>query len=281
MKHFLFFAMLLGFGFSGQVPADTLVLIHGYLGSATSWETSGVNAALASQGWSPAGQLMMGPGGVDWLPGPGVNTALRTYAVDLPSLAPLALQADHLAAMLRFIEQRHGQEPMILAGHSAGGVVARLALVRGGAGQVKTLVTLASPHLGTERAIQALDCTNDHWPVSWVKRFFGGTQYQVVRDSWGVLLDLVPAQPGSLLGWLNGQTHPDIRYVSILRSGPVGLGDELVPIYSQDMNQVDALRGKSETLTVASSHALHPEDGLALAQLLGHDQKTSQGTATR
>lgn len=269
-------AMMFWFGCIGQALADTLVLVHGYLGSADSWETSGVNAALASQGWFSAGRLAMEPGGVIWLPSADPNAANRTYAVDLPSLAPLVIQADQLTAMLRFIEQRHAQEPIALAGHSAGGVVARLALVRHGAGRVTTLVTLASPHLGTGRAIQALDYTNDRWPVSWVKSVLGGARYRIVRDSWGVLLDLVPAQPGSLLGWLNSQPHPDIRYVSILRSGPVGLGDELVPINSQDMNWVEALRGKSETLTVASDHALHPGDGLALARLLSRSDEKAR-----
>ena len=66
----------------------------------------------------------------------------------------------------------------------------------------------------------------------------------------------------------NRQPSPDISYVSIVRGGPVGLGDELVPVFSQDMNNVQVLRGRSQTLSVASGHALNPLDGAALVKVL-------------
>jgi pimeloyl-ACP methyl ester carboxylesterase len=239
--------------------ADVAVLVHGYLGSPFSWGDSGVQAALATQGWRPAAPLASSDA-------PGGNTA---YTVDLPSIAPLAVQADILSRALRDIESRHPGEKVTLVGHSAGGVVARLALVRGGPGQVRRLITIAAPHLGTRRALEALDATHDSWPIGMIKDFFGGGLYHTVKASSPLLVDLAPAVPGSLLYWLNAQPHPDIEYVSVIRTTPEGLaGDVVVPGFSQDMNQVPALRGRSRVVAAPSPHELLPADGALLAMLL-------------
>ena len=259
----LLFSLLLGLQSLPASP-DVLVLVHGYLGSAASWESSGVNAVLEQHGWQRGGISV--PGGL--LPGPGNKSANSVYSVELPSMAPIALQAELLGRELNAITAQHPGEPVVLVGHSAGGVVARMLLVQNRAPQTKALITIASPHLGTDRAIQALEATDDPFPISMIKDFFGGGLYDVVRDSWGVLVDLTPARPGNLLYWLNAQPHPDIAYVSILRPGPVGLGDELVPAFSQDMNNVPALAGKSTTYTLPVSHSLQPIDGLKLAEVL-------------
>ncbi|MEW8228517.1 MAG: alpha/beta fold hydrolase [Candidatus Thiodiazotropha endolucinida] len=229
------------------LTADVAVLVHGYLGSAYSWQHSGVNAALMSHGWQPAGIIT--PRGL--LPAPAGSAANKFYTVELPSMGPVGLQADMLRNMLGLVAQQHPEEPIILVGHSAGGVIARMALVRGGV-----------------NAPKALDETDDPFPISVIKEFFTGELYDVVRDSWAVLLDLVPERPGNLLFWLNRQPHPSIRYVSIVRTGPVGMGDELVPAFSQDMNNIQALNGRSETRLFSVSHALQPLDGRVLVELL-------------
>ncbi len=249
---------------SFSARADVAVLVHGYLGSAASWERSGITAVLSQQGWQPSG--VMTPRGL--IPLPGAQSANRFYTVELPSQAPLGIQARILSGMLQAIEPRGPDEPLILVGHSAGGVVARLALVEGGAPGAKALITLASPHLGTLRAVEALDETDDPFPICLIKDFFAGDMYDVVRDSWGVLLDLTPEQPGNLLFWLNRQPHPDVSYVSVVRSGPVGMGDELVPAYSQDMDHVAALQGRSQIRVTPVSHSLNPMDGNLLAEIL-------------
>jgi pimeloyl-ACP methyl ester carboxylesterase len=178
------------------------------------------------------------------------------------------MQAEVLRNMLGLVAQQHPDEPVILVGHSAGGVVARMVLVQGGVSAPKALITIASPHLGTVRAVEALDETDDAFPVSIIKEFFTGELYDLLRDSWAVLLDLVPEWPGNLLYWLNRQPHPSIRYVSIVRTGPVGMGDELVPAFSQDMNNIQALNGKSETRLISVNHALQPLDGRVLAKIM-------------
>ncbi|MCG8427787.1 MAG: alpha/beta fold hydrolase [Chromatiales bacterium] len=269
MKYLKGFLLVLTVLFcSATAKADVLVLVHGYLGSGHSWEQSGVNAVLEQNGWIRAGLLFSGPQGIQIIPVAGGDAANKVYAVELPSTAPLTLQADHLRAMLNTLSARHPDEPIILAGHSAGGVVARLALVRSGVGNIKALITIASPHLGTGRAIQALEATNSSGPTGFLKNMFGGSTYHTVKNSWGALLDLTPPRPGNMLYWLNGQTHPDIAYYSVVRSGPTGLGDELVPLYSQDMNNIPALQGKVEVRMAHAAHSLTPQDGATLVDIL-------------
>ncbi|MCU7883691.1 MAG: alpha/beta fold hydrolase [Candidatus Thiodiazotropha sp. (ex Lucinoma annulata)] len=264
MKQFVL-SLLMGLS-SLTVHADVAVLVHGYLGSAASWEQSGVNSALVQHGWQRAGVLTSR----GLLATPVDTAANKIYTVELPSMGPVAMQADVLKSMLNVVEHRHPNESIILIGHSAGGVVARMALIQGGVKQPKALITIASPHLGTLRAVEALDETDDPFPISVVKEFFAGDLYGVVRDSWAVLLDLVPEQPGNLLFWLNRQPHPDIKYVSIVRPGPIGMGDELVPAFSQDMNNIQTLKGQAETRLLSTNHALQPMDGRVLVELLAH-----------
>ena len=249
------------------VRADVVLLVHGYLGNAGSWEFSGVNAALANNGWQPAG-IIIPRNGTMLLPPPAPAAEKKAYTVELPSTAPLMVQSDMLLAALRALKARHGKEPITLVGHSAGGVVARMALVRDQSSGVTRLITIASPHLGTERALQALDATHQGGPIGFVKDVFGGRDYYAVKDSWPVLVDLSPAMPGSMLFWLNEQPHPRIEYISIIRSAPFGLGDLLVPGFSQDLNNVPPLGGKATVYVTPAAHALVPADGIMVARLL-------------
>lgn len=255
--------------FALSARADVLVLIHGYLGGAYSWEESGVIAVLQQHDWQRAGVYVAGPAGVQLIPAAGVQAKRKIYAVDLPSEAPVLVQVYQLHEILNAIGQTHADEPVILVGHSAGGVVARAALVRGHYDNVKALITIASPHLGTSRAEQALDATDIPFPLSMVTDFFGGDAYYTAMRSRSLYVDLVRPQPGTLLYWLNAQAHPDINYFSIVR-GPsqAGWGDYVVPAYSQDMNNVAALQGRSTLVNVPVSHGLEPIDGSAIVQLL-------------
>lgn len=265
MKKLISTIILLVLGLqSFPVSSDVLILVHGYLGSAGSWESSGINTILQKSGWQRAGVFTS----AGLIPAAGVAAEKKAYSVELPSNAPIAVQADLLSRQISRIQAMYPDESLVLVGHSAGGVVARMLLVRNGVANAKALITIASPHLGTSRALEALDATDDPFPISMLKDFFAGEMYHVVRDSWGVLLDLTPSQPGTLLYWLNLQPHPNINYVSVMRPGPVGLGDELVPSFSQDMNNVHALSGKSVTHTLPVGHALQPADGVKLVEIL-------------
>ncbi len=258
LKHLLAVVLLL---FSGIAQADSLVLIHGYLSSAQSWHRNGIVAQLQANGWPFAGHY--GPLGFE----PNSTGQLapnRTYTVDIPWAHPLTFQADVLNGFLRQIAARHPQEKIILVGHSAGGVAARTALVRGSVPQVSALITIASPHVGTPLAATALRKTSDSGPARIIKGFFGGKLYHTVRRSRGALVDMLPPTGWNLLGWLNQQPHPAIHYFSVVRSN----GDRVVPPWSEDMNQVPALAGRSHLILSASGHELDPLDGQIILDIL-------------
>jgi pimeloyl-ACP methyl ester carboxylesterase len=254
--------------FSLSVRADVLVLVHGYLSGARSWDTSGITDVLQRHDWQRAGVYVAGPAGIQLIPAPGMQAERKFYAADLPSEAPVLVQVYQLRGILDAISKTHGNEPVILVGHSAGGVVARTALVRGDARNVKALITIASPHLGTVRAEQALDATDIPFPLSMVTDLFGGDAYDTAMRSRSLYVDLVRPQPGTLLYWLNGQPHPDIEYFSIVRGqSEFGQGDYVVPTYSQDMNNIPALHGRSSLINIPAHHGLEPVDGSVIVYL--------------
>jgi len=258
-----------------RAQAEVALLVHGYLSNSATWEWSGVNAALRAAGWQQAGNFAFSPTGLVEQPlSPAVQAERRFYTVDLPSLAPALLQAAWLKGAIDRIEAKHPGEKITLVGHSAGGVVARLVLVRYGKGDVTRLITIAAPHLGTDKAVKALDAVDDGGMFGifkeWIVRNeIGDGLYRTLKLSRGILFDLVPPVPGTLLHWLNLQPHPDIEYVSVVRSaGYYIAGDLLVPPFSQDMNRVPALAGKSRVHVTVQGHQLTPADGLLLARLL-------------
>lgn len=256
------------------VRADVLVLVHGWAANADSWVQSGVLPVLETRGWHSAGVVSAGPRGIIYLPASGQTESRKVYRVNLPAEAPLQLQAAHLFAELEFLRQRHPDDTFYLVGHSAGGVVARLVVVQSNASlDINRLVTIAAPNLGTSRAIQGLDIA-DSKPffcpgpgVDFLKSMVGGDDYDYLKVSRGALVDLTPAAiPGSLIGWLNRQPHPDIRYTAIIREH-----DDIVPPASQDLNQVPALRGQAQIHVVNAAHTLNPADGALLANILARD----------
>jgi pimeloyl-ACP methyl ester carboxylesterase len=253
-----------------SVRADVMVLVHGYLASADSWEISGINSLLEANGWKRGGLITSAPATVSPLfVGPGQDADNKVYTVDLPAEAPITVQTDQFLGMLATIQAMHPGEKLVIVGHSAGGIVARNALVIGNVPNVKALITIASPHVGTTLANRALDATDESGFFGGLKSFFGGSGYDTLRRSRGLLFDLAHPYPGSLLYWLNTQKHPDIKYVSVIRLNPVGFaGDELVPGYSQDMNNVPSLQGSSSVYVTPAGHTLVAQDGATLLHIL-------------
>lgn len=272
MKHLHILTLLLSL-ISLPTYADVMLLIHGYLGDASSWERSGINDELDKNGWQRGGIFRGSP----W--GPQLYLARHTdpeaknivYVATLPSESPVMIQADVLKETIDLIRQLHPDEPLILVGHSAGGVVARMALIRHQLTNIKALITIASPHIGTGRADQALDITANQGPFNVVKSFFGGSEYDTLKHSRGLLIDLRRPQPGNMLYWLNSQAHPDIHYSSIIRLDNNGAtGDYFVPGFSQDMNNVPVLQGRSSTYITPTDHFLKRQDAATILSLIEH-----------
>jgi pimeloyl-ACP methyl ester carboxylesterase len=254
--------------------ADVLVLVHGYLGTAQSWAEAGAMDRLLQRGYRHVGNLAYSTRGVLFQPVQRGDSERPIYTVNLPSQAPVVVQADWLAAMLQVIRNRHPEQAINLAAHSAGGVVARMTLVRHGTLGIRHLITIAAPHLGTGRAVQALEATDNSgmfgFVKSWlVRRATGDALYATAQMSRGLLFDLTPPRPGNLLFWLNQQPHPDIGYTSIMRIGTFYMpGDFIVPPPSQDLNRVPALMGRATTYSMAEGHLLTPQDGDLIGNLL-------------
>lgn len=259
-----------------KASAEIAVLVHGYLSDAGTWERGGINTMLRLAGWQYAGSLGFSRAGLFEQLVAGEHGDKLFFTVNLPSLAPAPVQASWLKAAIDRISQHNPDEKITLVGHSAGGVVARLMLVRYGQGQVTRLITIAAPHLGTDKAIRALDAVDDSGMFGMVKEWLvreeiGDRMYNTLEVSRGILLNLLPPAPGTMLFWLNAQPHPDIEYVSVIRSrGYVIAGDLVVPPFSQDMNLVPALRGKSKIWITYQGHELAPMDGKLLVNLLQH-----------
>ncbi len=244
---------------TGLAGADTMVLVQGYLGSALSWRASGFASVLDQNGWRDAGHLSLTRSGVI-ASGRRIDAGNRFYTIDLPTEAPLDVQAGMLSYYLAHIRARYPGEKIVLAGHSAGGVVARLVMVRQRAADIRALITIASPHLGTGAAETGLEVANS--PVGWFAPLFGGGTLDRSR---GLYHDLVVERPGSLLGWLNRQPHPDTLYVAIVRRNG---GGSVVPDWSQDLNNVAALRGRGKTILTPPGHALRAADARLVAGVL-------------
>ncbi len=249
--------------------ADIMLLVHGYLGDATSWERSGVNSELHQQGWARAGMFQGSPFGPQLFIAENNAAENRVYAATLPSETPVMIQADILKNIIDIVQQNHKNEKIILVGHSAGGIVARMALIRHQLKNIKALITIASPHIGTGRADQALNITANHGPFNIVKSVVGGDGYDALKHSRGLMVDLRHPQPGNMLYWLNSQPHPDIHYASIIRLNNNGAsGDYYVPGFSQNMNNVPALQGRSSTYTTPTSHFLVRQDADTILSII-------------
>ena len=244
---------------------ETLVFVQGYLGTADNWRDSGITAVLQRHGWQDAGYLSLSRQGVR-VSRPKVDSNKRFFTLDLPTEAPLQIQANYLAGYLDYIRYHYPGSALMLAGHSAGGVVARLYMVQHPDVGVAALITIASPHLGTESA--ELGLVVGQSPLALFAPLFGG---EVFNRSQRLYRDLARQQPNNLLGWLNHQPHPPASYASIVRSKDdetFGLGNLIVPAWSQDLNQVYALRGRAWTIRVNGGHALRAEDGKLLVNIL-------------
>ena len=267
MKVRSFFALLvlLAIG-TGAVHAQVLVLVHGYMGHGGSWRVSGITHVLDRAGWEDGGHLSLQEGRVvNYQQGrPGQDKTF--YTLDMPYEAPILSQAEILANYMKVISSSHPGESLNIAGFSAGGVIGRAYMVmrKDDEPRVASLITIASPHLGSHMA--ELGVKLQQTPLSWVAPFMGADAFNRADV---LFRDLRPEEPGNFLYWLNRQVHPRARYVSIVRSGTSLFStDFIVPEYSQNMNNVIALRSSSNIIRTSGTHMLTYQDAVLLVQLM-------------
>ena len=262
---------------SSPAHSDVVLLIHGYLSNSSVWMHSGVVQTLESDGWKLAGMYSTHPNGQVYLHSDNspADKDRRILIVDLPSEAPLFLQSDLIANVVNAITAEYQDESIILVGHSAGGLAARAALVRHDLKNVDRLVSIASPHLGTDMAEKALDVSGFTGPATMLPGMFGGDIARTTQRSQQLYPDLARPRPGNLLDWLNGQNHPDINWDSIIHTGLNSNGhDSVVAAYSQDMNYVYSLQGRSTVYPIRAEHGLNPTDAIILKEILGETDRS-------
>ena len=244
--------------------SQVMILLHGHLGSSIDFRISGFNDVLKNAGWRDGGEIDTVRNTADLKPLRPAAHDNTFYALDLPSEAALTVQAARLDTALKKILSRHPGTTLVFTGFSAGGVVARLYMVRHPQLPVRALCTIASPHLGTESAELALLAADS--PLSEYASEFG---VEFINHSQALYQDLVRERPGSFLYKLNREPHPATRYIAIVRvNSEAEPGDLVVPAYSQDMNNVVALQGKVTTLTTPGVHGVLADDARRLLQTL-------------
>ncbi len=216
--------------------ADVVVLVHGYDSKPSVWLKHGIYQNLSQK----------------------FNNKHVIYTAQLPNKAPIAIQANILSKQLEGLKKQYNQ-PIILVGHSAGGVVARYLTVHRKGLNIKGLITISAPHLGSNLAFVSNI-------VSGVVPF---TSIIPVFDS----LDEAKGLYGNIrrrsifLKQLNHQQHPDICYVSIIREKSL-VSDMVSMQHSQNMNSVPALRGKSYVIGSHKHHSLNRFDTNRIVQAI-------------
>ena len=258
-------AILLQFFLTHWVSAKTVVFVQGYQSNGSEWRSEGIIPLLVTAGWKDGGHLVNGPNGVDVRP-PFVGDAkLGTlYTVALPTEAPLMIQLRYLQRYIANVTNHHQNEHLYLVGHSAGGVLARLFMVKNRAKssnqKIAGLITISAPHLGSEASEMGLAISQS--PMGMMLPFMGADS---INRSQELFYDLSPERNGNLLFWLNRQPHPPSKYVSVIRRDD----DFFVTPFSQDMNRVSALRGKAKVFFAPGGHSLEATDAPIILQLLG------------
>ncbi len=256
----IYFAL---FSVPSIVYADTILLLHGYLGSSYEWQRSNIVEQLDDVGWLNAGVLNINDNRVI-ASNMDHNYTRRVYCLELTSEKPIDAQVKQLDQYIEYVRHWHADEQVILIGHSAGGVVARSYMVNKPNADLAALVTIASPHLGTKNAELAQTVSENL--LVWVDGLPG---VEKIYRSQGLFFDLMPNRSDNLIGWLNHQPHPQAEYFSIVREETDdAMQDFVVPSASQDMNEVYALRGSSKTYTIKSMHSLSYKDGEIIKKIL-------------
>ena len=275
MKHHLSKALLLlSLLFPGLVLADIAVLVHGYHSTGNTWRYNGVIPILAANGWNDAGQFTPEFGNIG-VPGYTLsNTGKHVVTVELPSEAPVEIQADLLNRYLINMSQNFPAQKIHLVAHSAGGIVARLAVVRNYLDFINSksetfipvvqLITIATPNLGSPIAEIAESASDS--PIGFFAPLLGLNEINRAQILYS---QLGREEQTPFLYWLNRQPHPPIHYTSIVRAdGSLLGGDIYVPSHRQDMARVPAIGMQSKTIRTPGNHKLKYADGLVLVTLL-------------
>lgn len=209
-----------------------LLLIHGLGGTEQRWEASGTVGFLKEQGLAFGGALIQSrPGRVGTIREREEVTGEDFFTLRITDpVAGLEEWAKEIEAGVKEIRRRTGAERVILVGYSAGGVAARRYLVMHPVDHhVKKIVTVASPHLGSELALasalkgQLEEVSREGEDGAGAVGRAGVELFDELETRAGVSLDsplvreLMPEEQSPVLRALNRTPHPtDVEYVAVL-----------------------------------------------------------------
>lgn len=262
MKCFACLTVLVVSLLSPVAQAATLVLIPGFQESGMAWRFQHVTSSLEASGWVDGGHLTLTPQGVVNHRPLAKRPKKVVYTLELPNQHSITQQAAVLDHYLKVLAAQR-KEPLSLVGHSAGGLVGRYWLVTAHSVPVDTLITIATPHIGTPWADFSEVALNT--PLAELAAGLGFD----LASAQPLSRELREERPGNFLYWLNHQPHPAIRYVAIVRNSqrPDSM-DLVVPPQSQTMAKVFALQGQTETVLSEGQHFINANDGYRIATIL-------------
>jgi pimeloyl-ACP methyl ester carboxylesterase len=212
-----------------SVPSPIL-FVHGLGGSAQTWNEAGLTAYLQSKRLRYGGVVQIYNGGQAAIKeSPDADFFLVEIA---PSSQSLQKWEEALAKAIAAVREETGSSRVVLVGHSAGGLAGRKYLVDHLYDhEVAKLVTIASPHRGSELALLSLFKRAFHDGAS--QGGVSGSVYRTLDErlsayerGLGIPLnapifhDLLPEQLNPDLLALNRAPHPeDMEYACILAVG--------------------------------------------------------------
>ena len=255
--------------------ADIALLVHGYHSSGKAWRSSGIITQLKTKDWYDAG--LFTPQGylaplvdLSLHNAPMTNKGKYLVTAELPSEAPIEIQAAMLDKYLTYIYTHFPQQVIHLIAHSAGGIVARLTLVNNYQQKAPShfnifqLITIATPHLGSPIAKMAHRAANS--PIGVIAPLVGANE---INRAQTLYQQLAQEDKNPFLFLLNRQAHPPMYYTSIIRgNGSLLKGDWLVPPLSQNMALVPAIGSHARAIITAGDHDLKYQDAIILMALL-------------
>jgi pimeloyl-ACP methyl ester carboxylesterase len=203
-----------------------ILLIHGLSGSADTWTDSGYVEYLEGLGLGYGGVVRAERGRpVAIREGRVAPEEGEMFVFEVSdSWASLELWQEELREVVVEVTRRTGLPRVVLVGHSAGGVAARRYLVEHPKDhRVARLVTISSPHGGSELAVAAeLQRSVGRLPL--------GRAATDVLERWErehdlrpdspLLRELLPPEDGNYLDRLNRSPHPtDVDYACVIATG--------------------------------------------------------------
>lgn len=220
----------------GDPARPVCILIHGLGMSKTIW-TDPRNARLLG-GLSSIGRLLVGGSGSKTVFHDLVREGYTVcaYSQRRP-MGPMVAQVQELADL---IQTCAADRKIVLIGHSRGGIIGRAYAEAGGGAGISGLITIASPHAGSELARWALYARplaqrlariipggdNPGLALGAAKRvlgLFGSRAMEELLPDSSLIRCLSPSPPSDMMAYSMGGTDPNLFHIGRLFSYPASL----------------------------------------------------------